>query len=34
MKINLGKGTVADIASIENIDLDNEVVHFEGGVAH
>ncbi len=30
MKINLGSGTGADIASIENIDLDQEVVYFEG----
>ena len=30
MQIQLGDGTIAEIASIENIDLDTEVVYFEG----
>ena len=30
MQIQLGDGTTAEITSIENIDLDNEVVYFEG----
>ena len=30
MKINLGNGTTAEITSIKDIDLDKEVVYFEG----
>ena len=30
MQIQLGDGRVAEITSIENIDLDTEVVYFEG----
>lgn len=30
MRIQLGNGTSAEITSIENIDLDEEVVYFEG----
>ena len=30
MQIQLGDGATAEITSIENIDLDNEVVYFEG----
>lgn len=30
MQIQLGDGKTAEITSIENIDLDQEIVHFEG----
>ena len=30
MKIQLGDGTAVDVDSIEDIDLDTEVVYFEG----
>lgn len=30
MRIQLGDGTSAEITSVEDIDLDEQVVHFEG----